>query len=57
MGDDDELFDSVKSDNEFARIKKILPVAEGCAEFKVYGGNHEFCKDDNYIEKLVKHLA
>ncbi|MBQ8526654.1 MAG: dienelactone hydrolase family protein [Clostridia bacterium] len=56
MGDSDELFDFKKSEEEFLRIKELIKSDCGWVEFSVYGGNHEFCKDDTYIQKLTDYL-
>ena len=55
MGDSDELFDYKKSTAEFERAVK-LSGSEDWIKFAVYGGNHEFCKDDAFIDELAEIL-
>lgn len=52
MGDSDELFDSKKSKVEFDRIKELVG-DDSWVKFSSYGGKHEFCKDDAYIDELT----
>lgn len=57
IGDSDELFDYKNSQKSFDTIKDICKeVGTDWVKFQVYGGTHEFIKDDKAIETLIKDL-
>lgn len=57
MGDNDNLFSSEYSEKSFERIKKICKnVGTDWTKLIIFGGTHEFCKDDEPIAELIKEL-
>lgn len=57
IGDNDELFDYKYGIESFEKLKEICKnVGTDWVEFIVFGGVHEFCKDDKPIEKLIENL-
>ncbi|MBQ7794010.1 MAG: dienelactone hydrolase family protein [Clostridia bacterium] len=58
VGDADELFDYKNSQDSFAKLKKMCErVGTDWVEFIVFGGVHEFCRDDAPIERLVNDIS
>ena len=57
IGDDDKLFDYKGGVESFESLKEICSEV-GCdwVNFKVFGGVHEFYKEDDHIEGLIKEL-
>lgn len=57
MGNQDPLFDYRDTVSEYERLQKMVPGKErSWAELRIFDGGHEFCKEDAYIEKLVRDL-
>ncbi len=57
MGNQDELFNYRYSEESFERIKEICrEVGTDWVELIVFDGTHEFCKDDQPIERLIADL-
>jgi len=57
MGDKDELFDSNNSVESYEKIKEICKTKDTkWVDLKIFDGNHEFIKDDEQIEKLIRNL-
>lgn len=57
IGDEDFSFPFTESQKEFDRLKKICsPVGTDWVEFEVFHGDHEFIKDDAFIEKMTADL-
>lgn len=57
MGNNDPLFDYRYTEESFKRIEELCPFdVKEWAELKIFEGNHEFYKGDEYIEKLVAEL-
>lgn len=57
VGDNDELFSGVSAVSEFERLKKLSAnVSCDWLDFIVFGGTHEFCKDDMPIKRLTDDL-
>ena len=57
VGDKDELFKVSNAKNEWERLKNITnEVGTDWIRLIIFEGNHEFCKDDEPIKKLVKTL-
>ena len=57
MGNQDELFDYVYSEESFERLKEICcDFGMEWAELIVFNGVHEFCKDDEPIRHIIKIL-
>ena len=58
MGNKDQLFDSQYSEESFEDIRRICKdVGTDWVELMIFDGNHEFCKDDLPIKKLVEHIS
>ena len=57
IGDKDELFDYKNGEESFEKIKTMCEkVGTDWVYFKVFGGTHEFCLDDEPIQKLVNDI-
>ena len=56
VGDKDELFKVKNGKNSFERLLKYCDNKTDWVKFTVFDGWHEFIKDDNDIESLVKDL-
>lgn len=56
MGKDDPLFDSSKSVKEFETIKELCPDRDQWAELQIFQGEHEFCPDDEFLNKFMKDM-
>lgn len=57
MGNADELFDSNESREEYERIREICnKESDLWIELNVFDGEHEFCKDNSFVEKMVNSL-
>ena len=57
VGDADELFDHKYAIESFKKLKKLCKkVGTDWVDFTVFGGNHEFCKDDAHIERFIADL-
>ena len=57
VGDKDELFDYKYSVESFDKLKAMCKqVGSGWIDFKVFDGTHEFCLDDEPIQKLVNDI-
>lgn len=57
IGDKDELFDYRNSIAAFDKLKRLCNKAgTEWVKFEVFGGTHEFFKDDEPIQKLVKEI-
>lgn len=57
MGNKDELFDSRASEESYKNILDLSSsVGADWVNLKIFEGTHEFIKDDEQIEKLIKDL-
>ena len=57
MGNNDPLFDYKYTEESFKRVEELCPCGlKNWAELKIFEGNHEFYKGDEYIEKLAEEL-
>ena len=57
MGNEDNLFDYRKSIAEYERLCRMCGNdVEDWLEFTVFDGNHEFYKEDRYIERFMEYL-
>ncbi len=57
IGDNDEFFDCKYGIESFEKLKKLCQsVGTEWVDLKVLGGIHEFCKDDEPIQKLVSDI-
>lgn len=57
VGDKDELFDYKYGMESFDKLKKMCDkVGTEWIDFKVFDGTHEFCWDDEPIQKLVNDI-
>ena len=58
LGKDDELFNYKYGEESFNRLKEICSnVGTEWVEFIVFNGAHEFCKQDEPIERLISDLT
>ncbi len=58
MADNDEIFNHEYSSASFEKIKEISEsVGTQWVKFQVFGGTHEFIKDDEALETLIKDLS
>lgn len=57
MGKDDPLFDSSKSVQEFEYIKRACPDWQEWTELQLFEGVHEFCPDDEFIDRFMKDMG
>ena len=57
MGNKDELFDSKYTQESYDRIQKMFgQVGTDWVDLMIFDGNHEFCKDDEPIVKMIQDL-
>ncbi len=56
MGKDDPLFDSSKTVREFEHIKEACPDWAEWTDLQVFEGVHEFCPDDEFINRFMKDM-
>lgn len=57
IGDKDELFDAERGIKSFERLKKLCRnVGTDWVRLIVFEGTHEFCRDDEPIQKLIDDL-
>ncbi len=57
MGNDDPLFDSSKSVEEFEYIKGACPDWKEWTELQIFEGEHEFCPDDRLLKRFMKDMG
>ncbi|MBQ9964347.1 MAG: hypothetical protein IJP14_04425 [Clostridia bacterium] len=58
IADHDELFDYRRGEQSFAEIQsRCQTVGTDWIDLIVFDGNHEFCKDDAPIERLIRDLT
>ena len=57
IGDKDELFDYKHGVESFEKLKRLCEeVGTEWVQLKVFSGTHEFCQDDESIQKLVSDI-
>lgn len=57
IGDKDDLFDYKNGVESFEKIKMMCKnVGTAWMDFKVFSGSHEFCLDDEPIQKLINDI-
>ena len=55
VGKDDSLFDASSAETEWKKLKQMTD-DNTWIDFHVFEGAHEFIRDDEYIDKLLKIL-
>ena len=56
MGDHDEMFKKEKTEKEFDELKKLAKDKTDWLSTYIFDGNHEFAKDDKYLDEFMQRL-
>ena len=57
VGENDPLFDAKYGYESYEELVQICKdVGTDWIDFMPFDGDHEFCKDDAPVEKMIKHL-